>query len=134
MGTEKKQIAASCLLALCLQAACGVSYEPKRVAGVPQEAVWAGGADGGSWILCEPRNAEGTRYFCRVFNDFSGKEMASGEYVLRKAEWNREQQKALYSEVGEFRQRLKYNSFDGSKISLSDSLILLPEGKASSER
>ena len=126
MGTSKTHIAVSCLFAICLQAACTASYEPKRAAGVPKEAVWAGGADGGAWILCEARNAEGTRYFCRVFNDFSGKEWAAGEYVLRKSEWNREQHKAIYSEVAEFRQGLKYDSYDGSVIYLADSLVLLP--------
>lgn len=31
MGAKKKHIAASCLLALSLQTACNISYEPKRV-------------------------------------------------------------------------------------------------------
>jgi len=132
MIMKKNQIAASCLFALCLQTACSVSYEPKRASGVPQQAIWAGGADGGAWVLCEVRNPEGTRYYCRVFDDFSGKEMVSGEYGLRKVEWNREQHKLIYSEVGEFRQELKFNSFDGSRISLTDSLILLPLENASS--
>lgn len=134
MGTKKKQIAALCLLAMCLQTGCKVSYEPKRIAGVPQEAVWAGGADDGSWFLCDLRNAEGTRYFCRVFDDNSGKEMVSGEYVLKRVEWNREQQKAAYSEVEEYRQGLKYNSFHAPNISLRDSLILLFVEKESNAR
>src|SRR6266702_857354 len=48
-------------------------------AGVPSYAVWAGGADGGSYISCtvdQPRNVN----YCRVWNDYTGQLVESGDY------------------------------------------------------
>jgi hypothetical protein len=48
-------------------------------AGVPSYAVWAGGADGGAYISCTvepPRNLN----YCRVWNDFGGELIESGDY------------------------------------------------------
>lgn len=56
----------------------------KRPAGVPKAAVWAGGLDGGSYILCEidvKRNVN----VCTVWNDYSGQIVDQGDFRLLKA-------------------------------------------------
>src|SRR5262245_32682508 len=39
-------------VALIVMIACAGQAVPERPAGVPHEAVWAGGPDGGAWIAC----------------------------------------------------------------------------------
>ena len=51
-------------------------------AGVPSYAVWAGGEDGGAYISCTanlPRNAN----YCRVWNDYTGELVESGDYQVK---------------------------------------------------
>lgn len=43
------------------------SCQPSLPTGVPQNASWAGGADGGAWILCESHD-EGS-YSCSIYNE-----------------------------------------------------------------
>ena len=125
--TRRERLLVTAVFSLCALS-CSVLHQPNRVAGIPNEAVLAGGAEGGSWLLCEPRNDAHTLYFCRVFNDFTGSEIASGEYVLRRVEWNQERRMATYFEVTQFREGLRYNSFDGNIISLKNSMVLVPIG------
>jgi hypothetical protein len=66
---------------------CGdARLEPsKRPANVPENAVWAGGPDGGAYVLCsvdEPLNVNR----CTIWNDYTG-DSRSG--VFRLAEDNR---------------------------------------------
>jgi hypothetical protein len=59
------------------------SLEPKkRPPGVPSEAVWAGGADGGAYVHCAIDRQNNVDK-CTVWNDFTG-ESVSGDYVLLK--------------------------------------------------
>jgi hypothetical protein len=55
----------------------------KRPAGVPADAVWAGGADGGAYILCSLDGARGVDR-CSVWNDYTGKTDGPGDYQLEK--------------------------------------------------
>lgn len=130
MKIVRQGLGVSAITGFLLTAACKGSYEPKRAAGIPTDAVWAGGADGGRWISCDVKNSEATRYYCRVFNDFNGSEMRSGDYVLKKVRWDDDQKKAFYSDVETFQGPLKYNGDDGRAIHLLDSLVLLPVEKA----
>jgi hypothetical protein len=60
--------------ALCLPlVACqqGSEPEPPRPRGVPAKAIWAGGLDGGDFILLSPAKAAGT-YSAKIYNDHSG--------------------------------------------------------------
>lgn len=112
-----------------LFAACGQSVKPPpRAAGIPSNAVWAGGVDRGSWILCEFQEQSGDRYRCKIFNDYSGTTEASGEYIIRHSTWDKDQKKAIYSPVAQRPHILRYRSFDGVTIRLDDSMELLPDG------
>jgi len=86
---------------------------PPRPKGVPADAVWAGGADGGSFIKCyyEPS----TRLnFCTVYNDFTGKIEAEGRFTIRGS--------MRPEDVSQF----SFSGFDGKKIYLKDGSILIP--------
>lgn len=65
---------------------CGDSGQPPqaRPRGVPKEAIWAGGLDGGSYISCTVDLVRNVN-FCRVWNDYSGDIVEHGEYRLRRA-------------------------------------------------
>jgi len=62
---------------------CGFcDYSPShRPTGVPPGAVWAGGPDGGSYILCRVDSARDVNP-CAVWNDFNGKVVERGDYRL----------------------------------------------------
>ncbi len=104
------------------------SEVPARIKEIPAEAVWAGGPDGGAWILCERKPESEDRYRCKIYNDHSGDIWASGEFVLRKYSWDKKEKRPLYSLVDKLPQKLRFSSFDGNDIRLRESLVLLPDG------
>jgi len=65
--------------------ACGpAELKPaKRPAGVPADAVWAGGADGGAYIQCSFDVARDVDR-CSVWNDYTGKTAGPANYRLEK--------------------------------------------------
>ena len=105
----------------------GCSHVPARVAGVPKDAVWAGGLDGGAWIQCYHIVYSPDRYHCAVYFDSTGERWAEGEYVLRRATWNPQKHRADYASLTEFPADLHFSAFDGTTIFLQDSLVLIPE-------
>jgi hypothetical protein len=100
---------AICLLLLTMGCRSTIT-PPPRPALVPADAEWAGGRDGGKWILC--KHTTGPAYDCSVYNDYSGKLEAQGQFVHS------------------FPSRpaaLKYSTYDGVSIHLQSGQ-LLPEG------
>jgi hypothetical protein len=93
---------------------CGSKVEaPQRHASIPAEAVWAGGPDGGSWILCEPlTNNSANR--CTVYHEHTGEVVKTGLFVARDTH------KAVP------RNQLVYDSFDGERIYLIGNRVLDP--------
>ena len=61
---------------------CGQQQPPKRPAGVSADAVWAGGLDGGSFIMCEIDSRLNVNK-CVVYNDFTGQVMEKGDFRLK---------------------------------------------------
>jgi hypothetical protein len=59
---------------------CG-GREHVRPDGVPPNAVWAGGVDGGNWITCSANAGNGFNQ-CIVYHDFTGEVRLSGEFAL----------------------------------------------------
>ena len=58
------------------------SLEPKiRPANVPQDAIWAGGADGGAYVRCGVDISRKVNP-CTVWNDYTGNIVESGDYIL----------------------------------------------------
>jgi hypothetical protein len=48
---------------------------------VPKTAIWAGGADGGSYVLCDIDPGHDVNH-CSVWNDFNGSLIENGSYRL----------------------------------------------------
>ena len=92
---------------------CGHQHiPPDRPAGVPAEAVWAGGLDGGSFIRCEIDPARNVDK-CTVYNDYSGQIMEQGDFRLK------DEGRAARAE------ELKYAWADwGGMIGLADGRVL----------
>lgn len=60
------------------------SLEPKnRPSGVPSDALWVGGADGGAYVRCTV-DIDHDVNLCSVWNDYSGHLVEFGEYRLLK--------------------------------------------------
>ena len=92
-------------------------YQPERVEGIPKDAFWVGGPDGGQWYIIENINKEmGTANF-KIFNDHSGTLEISRNFKLK-----------CDSEVVIAWDNLekKIDAFDGQSIILN---ILNKEGK-----
>lgn len=99
---------------------------PQRPNGVPDSAVWGGGADGGSWLDCTPADRPQS-YMCSIYWDTDGSLWARGTYVLRQVTWSGDQQAAIYSEV-ESESEFTFQFFDGILIHLEGELALVPDG------
>ncbi len=100
----RKLTEALVLVLLALSVACKENYEPKeRPANLPAEAVWAGGPDGGCYILCKP--PENGSNACTVYF-VNGQVWMKGNYVLK------DNGKAVPAS------ELKYVEADGQRIYL----------------
>ena len=56
---------------------------PPRPSGVHAKAIWAGGVDGGDFILLVPAKPDGT-YTAKIYNDHSGDLEFSGKLRLKE--------------------------------------------------
>lgn len=99
------------LLAVLFGACDSGVHPPQRLASIPPEAVWVGGADGGAWIWCKK---DGTRNFCTVYNEYTGEIWTSGHFVVKG------------KGRGDSSEELKYDYFDGKQIGLTDGRVLAP--------
>lgn len=85
---------------------------PKRAVGVPKDAIWAGGQDGGAWIRCTVDRRKNVNS-CEIFSDTTGRRVAAGEFVLRD-----ERRAALEGE-------LRYSGTDYDSIFLANRKMLV---------
>ncbi len=109
--------------------ACGIQPPPRPV-GVPTEAVWAGGSDGGAWIGCKwQTNEPTTSYSCTTYSDSNGRIWAEGQFVLaRSAQPSNASKRRFVAVVDPFSGQLSYDGYDGRIIYLSTGKLLVPEG------
>lgn len=56
--------------------------QPERPENVPTSAVWDGGVDGGNWIACNNVDSTNNLFFCKVYEDYSGKMIYQGKMKL----------------------------------------------------
>lgn len=101
---------------------------PKRPNNVPNSAAWAGGADGGIWICCNPAPQEGIAYNCVTYNDYTGEIESQGLYLLCKIHWDNINNKANYLYAQTPIMDLQYTGYDGIIIRLKDDFALVPHG------
>ena len=108
------------LLAVLVLAGCAA--EPPRPAGLPSDASWAGGADGGSWVSCGQTTKEPYAAFdCRLFSE-NGKLESEGNFV------HAEKAATGFKPVGAPFPRISPAWYDGDVIGLEDGRLLVPHG------
>lgn len=100
---------------------------PARHPNIPQNSIWAGGPDGGSWIFCNKFKNE--KYYCYVYNENTGLCWSKGNYLLKEYSWDKKKNKPIYYDLKFSINKLKYESYDGCIIKLQDPYILVPDGK-----
>jgi hypothetical protein len=88
---------------------------PPRPSGVQAKAIWAGGVDGGDFILLTPAKPDGT-YAAKIYNDHSGDLEFSGKLRLKGT-------RATPINVNDPK---TYSGWDGARLSLRDGRILEP--------
>jgi hypothetical protein len=110
---------------------CGCDYctpvPPERKPGIPQEAVWAGGLDGGAWIQCSKQ--KGFQYSCSIYNDFTGELMAKGVFFHRRIIYDSSENKQIIKDLPNEKDLSPYNFFDGVFIHLAPGEALVPDGE-----
>ena len=114
------------LLAICHMSVVFALSPPERVAGVPEKAIWAGGLDGGSWILCEKQNT--TVHSCKIYNDYNGNLIAKGKFLHRKIKFPRTGDQVETSKPDPATKLPAYSVYDGTFILLQDGQALVPDG------
>ena len=83
MSTICFRVTIAVLIVICiLNAGCYRQYPPERPKGVPAEAVWAGGIDGGGWVMCSTSSSEYNE--CTIFDEGGGSQ-GPGRYVLKSS-------------------------------------------------
>jgi hypothetical protein len=82
---------------------------------VPAQAIWAGGIDGGDFILLSPATADGT-YRAKIYNDHSGDLEFSGKLRL----------KGPGTAPVDVTDPKTYSDWDGESLSLRDGRMLTP--------
>jgi hypothetical protein len=91
---------------------------PARPSGVPEKAIWAGGVDGGNFILMSPARPDGT-YLLKVYHDYTGELEFEGAVRPDGAS-------STPIAVGD---GSTFNSWDGTRLSLMDGRTLSPAKK-----
>jgi hypothetical protein len=100
------------------------SRPPVRPRGVPQQAVWAGGPDGGDWFYCRSLGASPTnRFFVTVYAEETGTIVYKGAFRLEGPALDTTQ---LY--------RLLGGAYTGDEIFLEDKRKLVAEVPSDSSK
>ena len=99
---------------------------PERAQGIPKDAVWAGGLDGGSWFLCNKTKI--FTYYCRIYNDYSGDIEAKGVFIHKSIYWNDKKKEAVISALSADKPLSPYSYYDGYNIALENNETLVPDG------
>ncbi len=112
-------------LAIC---SCEKIKTPERPQGVPKEAKWGGGADGGSWYLCYPVKNEINKYECTVYDDYSGDIIAKGKYILGITTWNESANHPALSTIPSQNELEYLGSSSDTVLKLRNTFVLIADG------
>jgi hypothetical protein len=110
MRAQIAAVALGVLLCGCVQSA----GEPSKPAGVPPAAVWVGGADGGVFVLVEPKPAARDAVMARIYADGTGAVLFAGELVLD----------APGAPLPDLRDAKSFGGWDGDTLFLADGRAL----------
>lgn len=94
-----------------------VAEEPPRPAGLPADAFWVGGPDGGVFMRLEPPVGDATTYSGAIYNEFDGSVWYEGLMSLEPAD----------SAPLDVRDRQQISGWDGTRIHLTDGRALVAD-------
>lgn len=98
------------------------TYSPDRPPNIPEDTVWAGGADGGVWIRClEIAGSDPQKFTCDVFGENGSTWLSQGTFQPFKV-WDRTSNNATHEAA--YLTHLEYNGWDGRWILLRDGYAL----------
>lgn len=106
------------VLALFISISCEFSNkapEPKRLSGIPEDAFWIGGHDGGNWYFIKDINSHKNMAYISIYNDHTGKLDIAKKFMLICQKNNLQFIKDLKEEIV---------SFDGKHIHLKSGCYL----------
>lgn len=93
---------------------------PQRPTKVPENAIWAGGPDGGAWISCKLATKEPfIEYDCQIYDE-NGTLCADGAYILATIN------KTPITGIANFRSINSFNAYDGENIYITSKKMLTP--------
>lgn len=101
---------------------------PPRPASVPASASWAGGVDGGAFVLCAPQAPSPGHFTCTTWNDRTGERWTHGLHRLVRVAWG--DGGPVHHPVEAPPSSLVYEGFDGETVLLSGGLALVPAPSA----
>jgi hypothetical protein len=116
-------IAATCLAGAGCNLQSGEPDAPARPSGVPATALWAGGVDGGNFILMSPGKNDGS-YPLKVYHDQTGELEFNGAVRLDKPSTS-----PINVQDGK-----TFNGWDGDTLHLRDGRSLSPVSKKTSPK
>ena len=107
----------------------GGGKEYRRPRGVPIEAIFIGGVDGGNWISCKSVDGNLNKYDCSIYSDSEGILICKGSFLIGKIDRRPEKTKEFSVKFDvEIPSKFKFKGFDGVNIYLQNELILVPDG------
>jgi hypothetical protein len=109
MPKERGPLIAAVLWAAGAASSCHSQYPPQRPTNVPESAVWAGGIDGGGWVVCVSTSECNE---CTTYSE-TGTIFGPRRFVLKGLK-----RPARLDE-------LNFEYVDGSNIGLSGNLVLV---------
>lgn len=89
---------------------------PERIVGIPDQAFWIGGPDGGNWYYVEYIHPHRNNAIIKIYNDRDGELIVSKRFILICPEDSPSLIDSLQKQI---------NAFDGDKI-----LLYAPPGKS----
>jgi len=86
-----------------------IGQKPEKINGIPTQAFWVGGQDGGTWFVIDSVDSKTRRIVARVYNDQTGDLIANKEYNLTCS--------SVIINWTDLKQQIK--GYDGNKILLT---------------
>ena len=86
-----------------------VTKTPERLANVPEQAVWVGGADGGNWYQVTKVISKNI-FQIKIYNDYTGESEIDTTFILNPD--------CPLKEIDSATLVKSFNAFDGQKIEL----------------